>query len=65
MSWHRYEVLVEVDDDALAGHDGDQVPPPNHPSEWDLRDLLLAGEKELANLEDGEVFDYRPGKGRR
>ena len=48
MSTWRFEIVVDVDDDALADHDGTNKPPPNDPAEWYGGDLEAAVAQELA-----------------
>lgn len=45
MSVHRFIVDIEVDDDALAAHDGEQMAPPNEVDEWEGRDIFEAVDK--------------------
>jgi hypothetical protein len=56
MSKHRFEVEVEVDDDALDRHDAyDDFPPLGSPDDWDLFELVRACGEEIAV---GEVTNY-------
>lgn len=61
MSIYRFTVEVEVDDEALAEHDGNQKPPPNDPREWYGGDLVTAIHEGFAEVVhdqlDVEVMD--------
>jgi hypothetical protein len=60
----RYEVnlIIDVDDEALATHDGDKEPPPNDPEEWYFTDLVRALDYEFASVENAplDIWPYRP-----
>lgn len=61
MSLHRFTVDVEIDDDAIADHDGEAAPPPNDPAEWDARDLFLAADRGFFDAGiDVELIEYEP-----
>jgi len=50
MSRHLVHLVVEVDDEALAEHDGNKKPPPNDVHEWEARDLADAADLEIVDL---------------
>lgn len=56
MSKHRFEIIVTVDDDALADHPGDDRPPPCQIDDWEGRDIVTAFDAELVT--DLEVVGY-------
>lgn len=55
MSTYRMTITVEVDDEALEAHDGDQKPPPNDVYEWYQTDLIEAVNSGLAEVSHDEV----------
>lgn len=58
MSRHHFSIHVDIDDEVLAEHDGENAPPSNDPDEWNGSDILLA--LELGIAEEIEV-DYYGG----
>lgn len=50
MTTYRFVVEVEVDDEALAEHDGRRKPPPNDPRDWYGGDLITAIDCEIAEV---------------
>ena len=62
MSRYRFILTIEVDDEALDAHDGDQVPPPNEVESWEARDIFLAAERGLVDPTLSEAdFDEEVG----
>lgn len=55
MSMYRTEILVEIDDELLADHDGEEAPPPNDVSEWYGGDLMRAIEEGIAEIVHDEI----------
>ena len=56
MSTHRFALELEIDDEALAEHDGEASPPPNDPADWNAPDLAVAIQKGFVkNLHDAHV----------
>jgi hypothetical protein len=47
-------IEFEIDDEAMAEHDGDKVAPPNEVDEWEFRDLFRAHEQSLLE-DDGDL----------
>lgn len=45
-----FAVEVEIDEEALAEHDGNAAPPPNDPFEWYGGDLVTAIEQGYAEV---------------
>ena len=45
MAKYELTMIVEVDEDQLAQHNGDLNPPPNDVKDWYVSDLFLAYEK--------------------
>lgn len=58
MSRHQFSVIVDVDDEILAAHDGDQNPPPNEVDDWDFRDIIQAVEEGIVDEFESEVSFY-------
>lgn len=50
----RAVLEFEIDDEAMAEHDGDKVAPPNDVDEWEFRDLFTAHEQCLIE-NDGDL----------
>lgn len=57
MSIYRMTIEVDVDDELLADHDGDQVAPPNDVDDWYGGDLIAAVNAGLAEVVHDEVRD--------
>lgn len=58
MSQHKIELRIDVDDEALAAHNGDVTPPPNKVDEWDASDLLAAIHAGIVDVAEAEITDY-------
>lgn len=52
----RYRITIDVDvnDELLAEHDGDQKPPPNDVEDWYGTDLIEAVNDGIAEVEHAE-----------
>lgn len=57
MSKWRFTIEVEVDDEALAEHDGDAKPPPGEVEDWYDSDLLAALTMGIAELEHADCVE--------
>lgn len=57
MTVYRMTIEVDVDDEALAAHNGDDQAPPNHIGDWYGTDILAAVERELAEVCQVEVLE--------
>lgn len=57
MSRHRFTIVVDVDDDALAAHDEDQSPPPQAVEDWEGSDILTAQRLDIVTEVDIEWYD--------
>lgn len=55
MSLWELTITVDIDDDALAAHDGDEGPPPNRVKDWYSSDVLLACQKGILSFDDDEI----------
>lgn len=56
MSRHRFEIIVEIDDEALAEHDGDRKPPPNSIEDWTIfGDLARAISEAIVDEGESEI----------
>lgn len=53
--WKVEGLLVEIDDELFAHHDGDQAAPPNDTTEWYGGDLHKALEDGIATLIHDEI----------
>ena len=59
MSRHRLEIVIVVDDEALAEHDGDDLLPPNEVDDWTrVADLEAAMRLGIVDVEASEIVDY-------
>ncbi len=56
MSRHRFEIIVDVNDEALAAHDGEEKTPPNDVADWESFDIQDAGRHGL--LDGWEITEY-------
>ncbi len=62
MSPYRFLLTIEVDDEALDAHDGNQASPPNEVEEWDARDIFRAAELGIVNPSESDAsFDEEVG----
>ena len=55
----KYEItlIVDIDEIALALHDGDEAPPPNDVNEWYDSDIFLAHEKGWVDT-SGDLLEF-------
>lgn len=59
MSRHKFEIILDVDDDALGDHDGQQAAPPNEVDDWtEFSDIARAIEKGIVDPGECEVAWY-------
>lgn len=58
MSRHKFTVILDVDDEALADHDGDQKSPPNEIPEWEGSDIFAAYREGIVDPGESEVTWY-------
>ena len=59
MSRHRLEIVIVVDDEALAEHDGDDALPPNEVDDWTrVADLEAAMRLGIVDVDASEIVDY-------
>lgn len=59
MSRHRFVIEVDVDDEALAKHDGDKAAPPGDVDEWIASDLLAADALGIIELRHAQFVGDR------
>lgn len=53
----KFEIILEIDEEAQADHDGRETAPPDDPEDWNVQDIAEAIKKGIVKPYDSEVVE--------